>query len=109
MPVATATEGVALSEDLGPRRRLAELLDVDPAQVTRWARGGGIDQRNAERVDLLELVMSQLLRLYEADAAASCLIGWNPSLHDRQPIELVRSGRTRELLDAIRNEAAGGF
>ena len=26
------------------------LLDVDPAQVTRWARGGGIDQRNAELI-----------------------------------------------------------
>ena len=109
MPVNTAAKVVALSEDFGSRRRLAELLEVDPAQVTRWARGGGIDNRNAERVDLLELVMAQLLRLYATDAAASWLVGSNPSLHDRRPIELVRSGKTRELLDAIRNEAAGGF
>jgi hypothetical protein len=109
MPVSTAEKVQALSTDLGSRRRLAELLDVSPAQITRWARGGGIDLHNAERVDLLELVMSNLLRLYTEDAAAAWLVGANPNLRDSRPIDLIRAGRTHELLDAIRNEAAGGF
>lgn len=40
MPVATATKISALSEDLGSQRRVAELLGVSPAQVTRWRKAG---------------------------------------------------------------------
>lgn len=109
MPVATATKIGALSEDLGSQRRVAELLGVSPAQVTRWRKGGGIDLVNAERVDLLELVLSSLLRLYPAEAAERWLLGINPRLGDRRPIDLVRAGRTQELLGAIGDERAGGY
>lgn len=109
MPVATAEKVRALSHDLGSQRRLAELLDVSPAQVTRWLRGGGIDDLNADRVDLLELVMAQLLRLYSPRAAALWLVGLNPHLGDRRPIDMIRRGQTRELLDAISQERAGSY
>jgi DNA-binding transcriptional regulator YdaS (Cro superfamily) len=109
VPVATATKITALSEDLGSQRRVAELLGVSPAQVTRWRQGGGIDLINAERVDLLEMVLSSLLRLYPADAAEHWLRGLNPRLGDRRPIDLVRAGRTQELLGAIADERAGGY
>lgn len=109
MPVSTAEKVQALAEDFGSQRRLADLLGVSPAQVSRWLKGQGIDEHNAERVDLLELVMSNLLRLYQPDAAASWLLGLNPNLEDRRPIDLIRLGRTHELLDAIANERAGGF
>src|ERR671938_1642333 len=101
MPVSIADKVQALSEDFRSQRRLAELLDVSPAQVTRWRRGQGIDDVNAQRVDLLELVMSQLLRVYTAEAAERWLVGLNPHLGDRRPIDLVRRGRSRELIDAI--------
>ena len=109
MPVATATKISSLSKDLGSQRRVAELLGVSPAQVTRWRRGGGIDLVNAERVDLLELVLASLLRLYPAGAAEQWLLGLNPRLGDRRPIDLVRAGRTQELLGAIADERAGGY
>jgi DNA-binding transcriptional regulator YdaS (Cro superfamily) len=109
MPVSTAEKVSALSHDFGSQRRLAELLDVSPAQVTRWLRGQGIDDVNAERVDLLELVMSNLLRLYEPRAAASWLTGLNPHLQDRRPIDLIRAGRAEQLLTAIASERAGSF
>lgn len=109
MPVATAEKITALSEDLGSQRRLAELLDVSPAQVTRWRRGGGIDLANAERVDLLELVLASLMRLYEAEAVERWLRGVNPHLGDRRPIDLIRAGRTQELLGAIAAERSGSF
>lgn len=109
MPVTTAIKIGALSEDLGSQRRVAELLGVSPAQVTRWRKGGGIDLVNAERVDLLELVLSSLLRLYPADAAERWLSGMNPRLGDRRPIDLVRAGQTQELLGAIGDERAGGY
>jgi uncharacterized protein (DUF2384 family) len=109
MPVTTADKVAALSRDFHSQRRLAELLDVSPAQVTRWRRGQGIDELNAERVDLLELVMSNLLRLYPADAAEAWLHGVNPHLGDRRPLDLIRRGRAHELLDAIAAERAGSF
>jgi uncharacterized protein (DUF2384 family) len=109
MPIATAHKVEALSRDFRSQRRLAELLDVSPAQVTRWRRGQGIDEVNAQRVDLLELVMSQLLRLYSAEAAERWLVGLNPHLGDRRPIDLVRRGRSRELIEAIAAERAGSF
>ena len=109
MAVATADKVVALSRDFGSQRRLAELLDVSPAQITRWRRGQGIDDINAGRVDLLELVMASLLRLYATDAAERWLVGANPSLGGRRPLDLIRRGQAREVLDAISSERAGSF
>jgi len=109
MAVATADKVVALSRDFGSQRRLAELLDVSPAQITRWRRGQGIDDINAGRVDLLELVMASLLRLYATDAAERWLVGANPGLGGRRPLDLIRRGQAREVLDAISSERAGSF
>jgi uncharacterized protein (DUF2384 family) len=109
VPIATAEKITALSHDLGSQRHLAELLGVSPAQITRWRRGGGIDIANAERVDLLELVLASLLRLYPAEAAEQWLQGLNPHLGDRRPIDLVRAGRAQELLGAIAIERSGGY
>jgi hypothetical protein len=109
VPVDTAAKVIALSRDFRSQRRLAELLDVSPAQITRWRNGSGIDEVNARRVDLLELAMSSLLRVYSSDAAEDWLLGVNPHLGDRRPIDLIRSGRTRALLDAIELEMAGSF
>jgi uncharacterized protein (DUF2384 family) len=109
MAVSTAEKVVALSRDFHSQRRLAELMGVSPAQITRWRHGQGIDEANAQRVDLLELVMSSLLRLYPPEAAEQWLHGLNPNLGDRRPIDFVRAGRSRELLDAIAQERAGSF
>ena len=107
--MSTAEKVVALSGDFRSQRRLADLLGVSPAQVTRWRQGSGIDELNARRVDLLELVMSSLLRLYSPEVAELWLLGLNPHLADRRPIDLVRAGRSRELLDALAQERAGSF
>jgi uncharacterized protein (DUF2384 family) len=109
MPVATATKVEALSRDFRSQRRLAQLLQVSPAQIGRWQRGQGIDPRNAERVDLLEHAMAGLLRLYSPEVAERWLVGLNPHLGDRRPIDVIRTGRARELLDAIAAERGGAF
>lgn len=109
MPVATAAKVEALSHDFRSQRRLAEALGVSPAQVSRWIRGRGIDPLNAQRVDVLELVMSTLLRVYSPAVAERWLLGMNPHLRDRRPIDLVRAGRAQELLAAIAAERAGSF
>src|SRR5437763_1670485 len=109
MPVAIAAKVDALRIDVGSAARLADMLGVSRAQVTRWLRGSGIDPLNAEKVDLLELVWANLLRLYEREAALAWLFGLNPFLGDRRPIDLIRAGRTEELMRAIRAERSDSF
>jgi transcriptional regulator with XRE-family HTH domain len=109
MPMATARKVEALRADFRSAAQLADMLGVSRSQITRWLRGAGIDPLNAEKVDLLELVWSNLLRLYARDAAVAWLFGINPRLGDRRPIDLVRSGRAEELMRAIRAERADSF
>jgi hypothetical protein len=109
MPLATAAKVQALSIDFRSRAALAEILGVSRSRVTRWLNGAGIDPLNAERVDLLELVWANLLRIYEPDAARAWLWGINPLLGDRRPIDLVHAGRAEELMRAIRAERADSF
>lgn len=109
MPIATAVKVKALKTDFRTGAALADLLGVSRSQVTRWLRGAGLDPLNAERVDLLELVWANLLRLYEPEAARAWLLGLNPNLGDRRPIDLVRAGRAEELMRAIRAERADSF
>lgn len=37
------------------------------------------------------------------------LLGFNPSLGDRRPLDLIRRGQARDVLDAIASERAGSF
>lgn len=109
MPVALVQKVEALRSDFRSAARLAELLGVDRSQVTRWLGGAGIDPLNAEKVDLLELVWSSVLRLYDRDAALAWLFGVNPLLGDRRPVDLIRMGRAEELMRAIRAERSDTF
>ena len=109
MPVAVAQKVKTLSVDFRSSARLADLLGVSRSQVTRWLRGAGIDPLNAEKVDLLELVWSNVLRIYEQDAAFPWLVGVNPLLGDRRPVDLIRQGRIEELMRAVRAERSDTF
>jgi uncharacterized protein (DUF2384 family) len=109
VPVAISRKVEALRADFRSAARLADLLGVSRSQVTRWLRGAGIDPLNAEKVELLELVWSNLLRLYDRETALEWLVGVNPHLGDRRPIDVVRAGRIDDLMRAIRAERAGSF
>lgn len=109
MPVATARKVEALRDDFRSAAKIADLLGVNRSQVTRWLRGAGIDPLNAEKIDLLELVWANLLRLYDRDAALAWLTGLNPRLGDRRPIDLIRMGRAEDLMRAIRTERSDSF
>ena len=109
MPVATAAKIQALRRDFKTGAAVAGLLGVSRSRITRWLKGAGIDPLNAEKIDLLELVWANVLRLYEPEAARSWLFGLNPHLSDRRPIDLVRAGRAEELMRAIRAERAESF
>jgi hypothetical protein len=109
VPVATAAKVQALKADFGSQAAVADLLGVSRSRVTRWLKGEGIDPVNAEKIDLLELVSANLRRIYEPEAVRAWLVGLNPNLGDRRPIDLVRAGKAEELMRAIRAERADSF
>jgi uncharacterized protein (DUF2384 family) len=109
VPVTTVAKIQALKQDFETGAALADLLGVSRSRITRWLQGAGIDPLNAEKIDLLDLVWSNLLRVYEPQAARAWLFGLNPHLGDRRPVDLIRLGRTEELMRAIRAERAGSF
>ena len=69
MAIATATKVEALRDDFRSGAAIADLLGVSRSRITRWLHGEGIDPLNAEKVDLLEIVWSNLLRICEPEAA----------------------------------------
>ena len=109
MPVATVEKVRALAVDLGTQKRLAELLGVDRSRVTRWLRGEGIDEVNADKIDQLELVMSMAFRTYNPKVIEDWLHGMNPFLGDRRPIWFLRQGRYSEVLSALREERGESY
>src|SRR4029434_11157848 len=102
MAVATAAKIRALKRDFRSGSAIADLLGVNRSQITRWLRGAATDPLTAERIDLLELVWSNLLRLYEPDAARAWLFGLNPHLGDRRPIDVIRTGPGGDLMRRTR-------
>jgi len=84
MPVAIARKVEALRADFRSAARLAKMLGVSRSQVTRWLRGAGIDPLNAEKVELLELVWSNLLRFCDRETALEWLVGINPLVQNWQ-------------------------
>jgi len=64
---------------------------------------------SSNKISVLWLVWSNLLRIYEPEAARAWLWGLNPLLGDRRPIDLVRAGRAEALMRAIRAERADSF
>ena len=95
--------------DFGSAARLADMLGVSRSQVTRWLRGAGIDPLNAEKVDLLELVWSNLVAALRSRGGARMAVRAQSVLGDRRPIDLIRAGRTEELMRAIRAERSDSF
>lgn len=109
MPVAGAERIRTLAVAVGSGARLADLLGVSRAQVTRWLRGAEIDSPNTERVERLECVWSNVQRVYERDAAIAWVFGVNPLLGDRRPVDLIRHGRTEDLMRVVRAERSDTF
>ena len=62
MPVATARKVEALKVDFRSAARLADMLGVSRFAGDALAARRRLDPANAEKVDLLELVWSNLLR-----------------------------------------------
>jgi len=94
---------------VGTDRTVAWILDVSPAQISRWRKGQTPDPDNADRLAGLALVVEMLARWIHPETVEGWLDGLNFHLQDRTPAYLLRRGRVAEVIGAIELEKAGVF
>jgi hypothetical protein len=89
---------------------VANVLQIRPETVSRWNQGKAFPQPEAERALLdLEYVVDQLADLYEPDEARLWLFARQKLLNGEIPAELIRQGRTDEVLKIIRQILDGVY
>ncbi len=109
MPVQARVKLDALVSDFGSQARVADVLEVDRSRVSRWLKGEQPDAENSAKLDRVEFVLSRLLGRYQPQTALKWLQGINPQLGDRRPVDLIRSGRVAEVLEAVETDLADAY
>lgn len=97
-------------EVAGGTRRAADLLDVAPSQVSRWASGESVPAPDQARMLVeVEHVLALLLLEWEPEVAQDWLTTPNGFLDRIRPVDWIRLHGTTEVVEAIRAEAAGAY
>ena len=109
VPLGERLERAAASIDLD-RHDLARALDTKPRAVARWLNKETAPHADA-RERLLELiaVLERLSATLQPTAANQWLFTPNPSLDYHKPVDLLRDGKSRQVLGAIDVMAGGVF
>lgn len=89
---------------------LARVLDTNPRTVARWLTRT-TDPRPDSRERLLELiaVLEHISQVLQPQAAHDWLLTPNSRLDHYKPVDLLREGKSREVLGAIDAMAEGVF
>lgn len=88
----------------------ARLLDVDRAQVSRWANGKeAVSMEPARRIVDLHDVLTRILRVYPREAAAMWLTGSEPLLGGARPMDVVAMEGAAPVIRAIDGIAQGAY
>lgn len=101
-------------EDLRDRalttKELAEVIGVQPRQVTNWASGRNLP-RGARRDRLLEVdyIVKLLREVYTREGAEIWLHGRKRSLGGQRPIDLMREGRFQTVVHAVERLRTGAM
>ena len=87
---------------------LAEIVGVRERQVQHWSSGAHKPQGEA-RDRLLEVhyIVDELEQVYKPEGIDIWLHGRNRSLSGQRPIDLLRAGEFRTVLDAIERLKTG--
>jgi putative toxin-antitoxin system antitoxin component (TIGR02293 family) len=89
---------------------VARILDRDPKTVQRWLRHETAPRWEVREIVLaLNVVLERLALVIDPAAAEDWLFTPVPSFEYRRPVELIRSGRAREVLNMIDGLGEGVF
>jgi uncharacterized protein (DUF2384 family) len=89
---------------------VARILDRDPKTVRRWLRQETTPRWEVREVVLaLNVVLEHFAEVIDPAAAEDWLFTPVPSLGYERPVELIRAGRAREVLNLIDALGEGVF
>lgn len=95
---------------LGNRSALSKWIGVSRSQTTRWAHGETRPSPEAERaITDLDFIVARARMVWADDVVPDWLHGHNAFLGGSTPLEMIRRGRTVEVLEAISAESAGTY
>jgi hypothetical protein len=110
LAVNESTDRIAqsLQETLGQRLVAFAIAIKDPKAIGKYA--GGRTPRTSTEARLRDLffITRVLLTAGTAQMARAWMIGANPQLEDRAPIELLHEGQTQAVLRAAQAFVQGG-
>lgn len=89
---------------------VARILDRDPKTVQRWLRQQTAPRWEVrERVLALNVVLERLSEVIDPATAEDWLFTPVPALEYERPVDLIRAGRAREVLNLIDAIGEGVF
>lgn len=98
------------SAALGSQAKLADWAGVNRAQPGRWADGDTEPSANTARaVTDLEFIIARAGMVWDETVIPDWLNGNNAFLGGATPLEMIRQGRTSEVLDAITGDESGVY
>jgi transcriptional regulator with XRE-family HTH domain len=98
------TDGALQGKDV------ANIMSVSPATVSRWASGKATPDIHAQTVMAsLRYVVDRLSDFYTPDEARLWLHAPHPQLKGARAIDLIKAGRTDEVLLAIEGLDNGAY
>lgn len=98
------------SAALGSQAKLATWVGVSRSQATRWAEGMTEPSAGAARaVTDLEFIIARARMVWDDSVIPDWLGGTNAFLEGATPLEMIREGRTSEVLDAITGDETGVY
>lgn len=89
---------------------IANIVDVSPPTVSRWGTGQSVPSLHTQEMMAdLNYLVNRLSDFYTADEARLWLHARHPMLEHERPVDLVHSGRTKEVLAVIDRLASGAY
>lgn len=93
----------------GPRA-LARLVDVKPGTVSNWTSGQRrMSNEMKRRVIDLHDILSRALQIFQADTAARWLVGNEPFLDHKRPIDVLVLRGAAPVIEALDNIDVGAY
>ena len=88
---------------------VARMLDVDPAMITRWKKGGQVSGLMRKRILDLHDVLSRALQIFSPETTMQWLVGHEPFLNDARPIDVLALRGAAPLIEALEGIESGGY
>ena len=89
---------------------LAEIVGVKERQIHNWSSGTHNPKGKAkDRLFEVSYIVKQLKEIYVAEGIEIWLHGRNQSLGGQRPVDLLRAGEFRTVLDALERLKSGSM